>query len=434
MQDTEFTTFRSLFFNRPKNVAFLIHSIDFPREARLLDPDGAKTDVLARRAKQGLEKTGKRSFFIDAIFDKVRLKAVGSFTVEFRGRVCHGVFIFVPYLPEEFQDPAKKQDILQALREAIGVARDYGAEYVGLGAFTSIVSANGLLLHDDSPLPITSGSSGTAVGNELGVLEGCRQLGINPRKSTLMVLGTGSVGAPTALLLVKRFRRLILCARGRTELEALRTNLIRLGCKANRIEINNHNFNEAARRADVLVLATSVASASQLALDPTAIRPGSLVLDAGRPRNFPPEAAAAASYLVIDGSILRFPGRIHDDAYQLVGMGQPNEAWGCLAETVFRGLDGEEASTSVGSFIRKGDIRDVVASLRQLGIKMRRCGFRLAALRSNDMALDKERIQAVRAIRRDRSKIRQNLQHIKDNLNANWERFAGRPNEQLGTP
>ncbi len=442
-----FATIRRYFYNQPKNVAFLVHSLDFRKELGLIEQ---QSDSARRRLEKtcplfeaevkdengNSSKVSKQNFIIRGAFAKYALKPIGQFEVKFRGRSCYGLFLFVPYLPEEFQDPRKKREILGTLKQALMVAKEHGAEYVGLGAFTSIISANGLLLQNDSPVPLTSGSSGTAVWNERGVMHGCQQLGIKPRRSTLVILGTGSVGTPTALLLAHRFQRTILCARGRADLESLRANLIQLGCKPNRIEINNSDFNAAARDADVLVLATSVASSAQLALDPRMIRPGSLVLDVGRPRNFPPEAVATAPYLVIDGSICRFPGKITDDSYKLVGMGQPNEAWGCLAETIFRGLDGELASTSIGNFIRRGELKEAQRMLRVLNAKMSRCGFELASLRSNDVALSPERIQEVRVIRRRALKLQrmQHVQHIKHNLNANWERFAGRPSEQPGTP
>ncbi len=431
-----FVTIRRYFYNQPKNVAFLVHSLDFSKEGLLVYGDGKQQRRIFGKMAPFKPDGKSRADIIDKTFGQYALKPIGQFEVKFRGRTCYGLFIFVPYLPQEFQDPAKKREILACLKQAITVAKEHGADYVGLGAFTSIVSANGLLLQNDSPLPLTSGSSGTAVWNERGVMHGCQQLGIKPRRSTLVILGTGSVGTPTALLLAHRFQRTILCARGRADLEALRANLIQLGCKPNRIEINNSDFNAAAKDADVLVLATSVASSDQLALDPHVIRPGSLVLDVGRPRNFPPEAVGSAPYLVIDGSICRFPGRITDDSYKLVGMGQPNEAWGCLAETIFRGLDGEPASTSIGNFIRRGELKEAQRALRVLNAKMSRCGFELAALRSNDIALDPARIHEIRAIRRRIAKVRQlqRVHDIKHNLNTNWERFAGRPNEQLGTP
>ena len=432
MVETVFKTIRKWFFRKPKNVAFLIHPLDLLREIDLVDP-GAKKWVIKE-----LGTAKKRGMFINLTFAKLALKVIGRFKVEFRGRICNGIFIFIPYLPHEFLDEAKRSEIILCIERAIHVAKDHGAEYVGLGAFTSMMLKykEGIKkLYKESLLPITSGSSGTAYGNLLGVLEGCRRLAISPKKSTLMILGAGDVGWPTAMLLARqKFRKIVLCARDRENLELLCQKLIDQGVSAKRIKIVTADYNEVARSSHVIVLAASLSSSDQLPFDPGVIQPGTLVLDVGRPRNFSAAMIAAAPYLVIDGSIFRFPGKIEDNSYRFLGMGDPDQVWGCLAETIFRGLDGEESSTSIR---RPKSARE----LTLLGRQMSRCGFSLAALRSNDQLLDPARIKQIATIRRDHIRTSRALRRAQTfiDLRDRWNRFLGRSEKALrpvevGTP
>lgn len=378
----------------PKNWAFLVHPLDY-QDVESFSP---KLLRFVDRWRQYFVDYGRHPPLLQEILDKLALRAIGKVTVDSRGRLCHGVMLFIPYLPEEFTNLDRKGEILDCLKKAIRVAHEeYAADYVGLGAFTSIASEAGLRLDSDSPIPLTTGNTGAAYGCQLGVEKAACQLGIPLKRSTLTVVGaTGSVGVPTCLLLAPKFERIVLCARNESELKRLKKSLIeQVRIKPDRIRVTT-DVNEAANQADVIVLAASTTAENQLELNPDMIRPGSVVVDLGRPRNFSSEKAAQAQFLVIDGAILEGHLEFDDEiSFRTLRLGGTNELLGCMAETATCALEGEQASSSIGSIRSLEPIKLIVK-------RMRRYGFRLARLRSNDSPLADARVKEIALIRRER--------------------------------
>jgi len=374
------------------NFAFFVHPLGV-EDAKLLNPDNKSIERMIIRSKMYLEKFGNPGRMYHYLFDRLRLKPIGKVEVRHRKRRCEGILIFVPYLPNDFQNKEKKKEIVVCLTEGALRAKKYGADYIGMGAFTSIVTGNALELDRKEIVPVTSGSSGTAFGVQLCVERGAKALGISLKKSTLSFIGaSGSVGVPSCLLLAQRFKRIVLSARSHAPLRRLQQQLVNeLGLDPDSVLIETDISNTVAQ-ADVTVLATNVAGAADLALEPAMINPGSLVVDVGRPRNFSPAEIATAPFLVVDGSIFNFPGKISDESYRFLRMGGPTTAFGCLAETILCGLLGKRVSQSVGSQRSLALVRSVARSMKRR--------FRLADLRSNDQPLERSRIKEIRAIRR----------------------------------
>ncbi|MBI2589919.1 hypothetical protein HYW32_02775 [Candidatus Berkelbacteria bacterium] len=416
---------------KPVNAVHLIHMGNVKDVARL-NPKNLRMKQWLEKADAHWNKHHQWPWYLREVLDQLAYKAIGHIKMKTRGISSQAVLIFVPWLTKDFEfsrhykthrclapllndgesrcgeceecrlyDQAKalREEILAGIRRAINAAAEYGAGYVGLGAFTSIFTENGILVEKESPIPITSGSDGTAYGLQLCIERAARQLGISLKRSTLTFVGaSGSVGRRGCLLLARRFGRIILSARNRSGLEGVRKMLLNNGIKERRIVIET-DINRAVSQADVIVLATSAESAAEVALDHHAIRPGSLVADVGKPPNFAtdPIALAQLPFLVVDGANIRFPGEFQDESWKLLDQGGQNAVWGCSAETFLRGLTGEKESTSVGS-------QRSIKPLLQVVRMMKRYGFRVADLRSGGSPMPVARLEEVRRIRQQESR------------------------------
>jgi predicted amino acid dehydrogenase len=352
--------------------------------------------IIEPRVRRFMDKPGDLfELMLRSGFAKLRLKVTGLATVRAAGRQAHGAFIFVPYLPSDFMDETKRQEILATLLEGSQVAKACGAQYLGMGAFTSIITGNGAWLdrQETNVLPVTSGSAGTAVGVYLAVLKAARRLRLNFQRATLAVVGaTGAVGEPSSLRLAKHFGRTLIVARNEGRLAKLQQKLAAIGVRS--VEMTT-DLNVAISQADVVVLATNATDAQALGLNPQSFRPGTLVVDVSRPHNVSPELIAARpDILCIEGAIFRFKGET--DFHIPLQMGGPHHAFGCLSETMALAMAGVVESKSIGP---RTDLETVALVEGHL----KRYGFRVADFRMFDQPLAEPNFQAVRLARRQHS-------------------------------
>ena len=114
----------------------------------------------------------------------------------------------------------------------------------------------------------------------------------------------------------------------------------------------------AVADADIVLVATS----SDLALvDPTALRPGTLVCDVARPPNVAQADLSDAGVLVFDGGLVRPPSSVDLGAFQTL----PTDlCWGCLGETMLLALARQEKDFSIGSKLSLADA-DLIAELAE---------------------------------------------------------------------
>ena len=79
------------------------------------------------------------------------------------GETIYGEFITLPRTAEQLAG-MRKEDAAAYVRGALHLARDRGAEMVGLGAFTSVVTSGGRAVTDEG-VPVTTGNSYAAVAS-----------------------------------------------------------------------------------------------------------------------------------------------------------------------------------------------------------------------------------------------------------------------------
>ncbi|MBV8606688.1 MAG: aminotransferase class III-fold pyridoxal phosphate-dependent enzyme [Singulisphaera sp.] len=393
--------------------AFLIHPLDVPNYADF-DPSLATLghDDLGRVMRDV-------ATLIDPfVFSRAR---VTSRT----GQAIYGEFITLAWTAAQMAE-MPRHEAAAGVRAALALARSRGAQLVGLGAFTSVVTRGGLDVAREG-VPVTTGNSYTAVSAAQAVAMALRALGtgFGPHTGAAIVGGSGSIGRAMALLLAEDVGRLVLIGNpDRTAAVARRRLLAVAGDVCRHLAVRSREgfrfahgslgsrllatgggcpdpdapadlFLELAARleragaflltnaidevlplADLVVAATS---ATNTLIGPRSLRPGAVVCDLSRPANVSAEVAATRpDVLVIDGGVIDLPGRQDIGRFGL-GRGQ---AYACMAETMMLTLAGHLRNTSLGT-----DLAPEV--LRMLRALADRHGFRVAQLRSFGRPLDR---------------------------------------------
>lgn len=335
-----------------------------------------------------------------------------------------GVLIGLPMLPDAMMRRGRRK-MLPILRDAVTRARKQGASVLGLGGFTSITTRGGELLTGQG-MPITSGSSLTALTVRDGVLDLLRRLDAAPADLRLAVVGAaGAIGRLTALLLARQFGRVTLIGRGSSleseaRLHAVAGEIYRTLAAGDPLtspwphlpawalatdddEQRSRSIERACREAgsappieisieapavlpdaDVVVCATS---ASAAIIEAEHLKPGAVVIDAARPPNVSATATARPDVLVVDGGLVEFPQPIHFGP-NVLGF-RPGVNLACLAETVVLALEGETADHSIGQTISLAEVAWIEEAAE-------RHGFTVAPPHANAMEIPPDRLDAFR--------------------------------------
>lgn len=384
-----------------RRFAFVLHPLDFESFADF-DPALASlpTEDLACLA-------GSLSGLIEP-FVLSRARVVSP-----TGHSVYGEFIALSRTAQEFADMPREQAIAE-VRAALTLARDRGAELVGLGAFTSVVTRGGLAVAREG-VPVTTGNSYTAVANVQAIHMALQRMGISlGSHTTAAIVGaTGAIGRAMALLMAEEVGRLILLGNPdassehvRRRLQTVSADIVRHlstralrgvgslpGTLGGRLPAGLHpeapleRFVQVAEQwecdgvlhlgqdravlpeADVIVAATS---ATGTVIQPEDLRSGAIVCDLSRPANLSRATAAARpDVLAIDGGIIALPGRPFLGRFGL----DQGLAYACMAETILLTLEGHRQHASLGA-----DLAPEL--LRQLQAAAQVHGFQVARLRS----------------------------------------------------
>lgn len=348
------------------------------------------------------------------------------------GAEVYGEFIAVPRTAQEMMTLPKKQ-ILAELREAIQLAAEKGAGIVGLGAYTSVISAGGLYLKDDG-IPLTTGNSYTVVAAIDAVASAMERLQIQPQYAVAAVVGAaGSIGKGAAVLLSEEVSRLVLignpsnrgvslqklyavageiykhlCGLAQQERgfktgsigfgmhqwkslpnwdapieEFIQYAKITGGLKGSPVEISV-DIDEVLPHADIVISATSNIDRM---ITTENLKFGAIVCDMSRPANVSEEVdRLRPDVLVIDGGVIEVPG--------LPSLGwdfgfDKGLAYACMSETMMLALEHNYQHASLGSS------GVTIASILYMRGLAQKHGFRLASFRSFDRPLSEEKWESV---------------------------------------
>jgi glycerol-3-phosphate acyltransferase PlsY len=351
-----------------KNWVFLIHPLEI--EDFLFVENNNNMKKLVEKFKK------KPAGLMHSFLKGVGVRVVGDGYIKYDGKISFGMFVLVPYLPDKFQQAMEEykngkkdllNEILGSIKEAIGLARSMGADYVGLGAFTSVVTLAGETLVKDGYGPVTAGNSLTAGGLCSGALDVAKKVKINPQKETVTIVGaTGSVGRPTSQIMAESFRKIILCSQTPKKLEKLKMEILEKNPNT-KITIET-DVNKSIKESKLIVLAVS-ATKRDMNIDPDSFQSGSVCCDASRPLVIPDEfLEKRPDVFFMEGAIFQFPGSI--SCPQLLRMGADNNGFACLVETMIRALEDEKDSKGYGLLVDKDEARKMLHLVKKYRIKL----------------------------------------------------------------
>jgi fatty aldehyde-generating acyl-ACP reductase len=296
------------------------------------------------------------------------------------GQDVKGWLIFCPLTARQMirdRELAKKRVLA-----TVKLASNMGLKIVGLGAFTSIVTRDGLDVVDHHPLNVTTGNALSAAGALQNVAAGCHLAEVSLITATAAIVGAaGNVGSACARLLAPMVKRLILVDINQRNLRVLFDELSGAGTI-----VEMAATPDSIVQADIVIAVTNAPGAIVKAEH---LKPGAIVVDAAQPKNVADKVPQQRKdVLVMESSIFRFPGIEY--AFDL-GIGS-GEALGCMAETIVLAAAGGNKNYSIGKLSAK-QVVDVYTAARLLGVKI---GF----FRTISGLVDENRLHAVKEARR----------------------------------
>jgi acetylornithine/succinyldiaminopimelate/putrescine aminotransferase/predicted amino acid dehydrogenase len=312
------------------------------------------------------------------------------------GRLAKGELIMLPKLPSELL-ALSGSDAVDLVQAAVDVALERGAEVVGLGGFSSIISDGGLAVQLPAGIRVTSGNSLTAWAAMSAIERACAGYGLNLSDCMVAIVGaTGSIGRALALLCTESAGELFLIGNPSAAMSSLaRLREVAHDCERH---INSPavagrtfppgtvaarlaergiapqqnvetclalttNFEEHLSKAHIVFIATSavlpIISAHHL-------RKGALVCDVSRPSNLAPGLTDARPDVRFVNS-----GQVRAPAASVLGLveerNQPNVMGACAAETIVLALSDYAPKQLCG--------RLDVETIRELGRLTEKSGF-----------------------------------------------------------
>lgn len=390
-------------------LAFLVHPVDLRNYPEM----DQSFQIFSTEEIEGL---------VDRFNDLLEPFVIASSRITAKnGRTAVVDFIAIPRTADQFM-AMEHADAVAEVQKAIDIAKQRGAQIVGLGAYTSVVTRGGLHLRHPG-VAITTGNSYTVVSAVDSIHMAVERLGTKLNEATIAVVGaTGAIGRSTAILLSEGVGRLLLIGNpARPEMSRKRLLKVAADAIAHLADLSREGmrfapgtvgdrllalgpvptadaaperFQELALaleqegallittdidamlpEADLVVTATS--SADDL-VTPHNLKFGAAVCDISRPPNVSRAVKEARpDVLVIDGGVVEVPGR--PDLNWSFGFEQ-GQAYACMAETMMLGLMHHYENTSIGTDLNLPMIRQLRAWAEELG-------FSLAQLRSFDRPL-----------------------------------------------
>ena len=261
--------------------------------------------------------------------------------------------------------------ITDQIEAAVALAREEGCQVIGLGGYTSSVTASCLRVRTKG-IALTSGNA-LAVGMAVRALkEGARRQGIDLADAWLGVVGVpGNIASTFAAVMAPEVKGLVLVGRSMASprLAPLLKQLKRLS-PGTPVEVTDH----AQALCRCQLIATATVGAGDL-VQPSHLSNGPVAIcDISVPSDI---AVAVASErpdaLVIHGGIVRLQ---QNAGLSLEGLDlPPGHALACLAETLLMGLEGTTTHGSYGGITPEG-VQRILALADKHGFALADVGVR----------------------------------------------------------
>lgn len=256
----------------------------------------------------------------------------------------------------------RQLDQPQALiQSGIDLAASLNCQVVSLGQYTSIATLNGLRTSPRG-MGITTGNSYALALALQAIGRAQRVTGRASRDSVLVVAGAaGNIGRTCAEMLASRYRRTILLGSGKPG------SILRLQALAARLPHATATTDPGAiGEGDVVVAALNAVDTPLCA---GLFKPGATVCDLSVPAALPPSVLNDRSdLLLIKGGIVALP---FGEDLEITGFPLPRgQTYGCMAEAMLLGLEGERSTAFTGTL--------TIAQVERITALAARHGFELA--------------------------------------------------------
>jgi predicted amino acid dehydrogenase len=348
--------------------AFIIHPIDPKRDV------SRKYPLLGRIFNERFINFGS------TFFPPVLLSEVEGIKSSFSGKALKGWLIACPLTAArmlELDERIAYRKIIQTGR----LAERFGADILGLGAFTSVVGDGGLTVADALDIPVTTGDSYTISVAIQAIRKAADIMRIDLANTAAAIVGaTGAIGRVCAELLVDDVAELHLFGRNISRLNKVRDAIKKLGNTELIVSTDLQNL----RKTNVIL---TVSSAVHAIIQPEYLQPGSVICDVARPRDVAERVASLRKdVLVFDGGMLDVPGTVN---FNFDFGCPPGKAYACMAETIALTLEGRFEDFTLGKHIS----RERVDEITQIATKH---GFKLSGFRSFERPVTPEQIKKIR--------------------------------------
>ncbi|MCM6776370.1 aminotransferase class III-fold pyridoxal phosphate-dependent enzyme [Nocardia sp. CDC159] len=350
-----------------RRFGFVAHPLDL---RRFEDFDPALAGYSHAQRRELLDRLARAGSVLNPVPFVVGSGRIRSAT----GTSAYGELIGLPYTARDLLD-LPRAAALRYVREAIELGVERGAELIGLGAYSSIVTANGVDL-GTTTVPITTGNGFTAAASVAAIRSYYRARGRSLADSRVAIIGAGgAIGRAIARQLAPDVGSMVLSGRRGTaapdgplgavaaEIAAVARSGAGMLAAAVRSRGPNVALPEGILRlgdnpaadiagADIVVAATSAPQPLVAASD---FAPHAVVCDVAQPPNVPADVATLRpDVTVFDGGIVRYPpGSDFDLRYGL----PPGLTYACMAETMLLALSGDSDPASVGNRLSDKHIR-----------------------------------------------------------------------------
>lgn len=294
---------------------------------------------------------------------------------------AEGWFVGVVLTPRQMIQLPERY-VIDKIVAAARLAERQGAKVIGLGAHTAIVGDGGREIAARCSAAITTGNSLTVAAALDGARQGAVRMGIDLEQAEFAIVGaTGSIGSACARILARSQRRLTLVGRNVEKLQRLARGIAGESGLAPSISTD---VGASLPRADVVI---AVSSAADAIIEPEHLKPGAVVLDVAQPRDVDERVAQVRDdVLVIDGGIIRLPGRPQFN----LDFGVPSgHSLACMAETILLALENRYEPFTLGPDVSVEQVDEITRLARKHG-------FEVAGIRSFHRAIDEGAFARIR--------------------------------------
>jgi len=238
--------------------------------------------------------------------------------------------------------------------KAVRFAEKLNARIVGLGAFTSIVTRDGLDLVGKVKTGITTGNALSAATAIQNAVKATQLTGRQLSELEIAIVGAaGNVGSGCARIMNGNVRKLTLIDINKKALDRLQSEL------ANERVVASTDITNISD-ADIVIVVTNTPGAIVRGHH---LKRGAIAIDCAQPKNVSEQVPAERpDVIVIESAVLRLPYLRCD--FDL-GIGA-REALGCMAETIVLDAVHWHRNFSIGS-LTNSHVRQILAAARLIG-------------------------------------------------------------------